>query len=188
MNVYDFDKTIYAGDSTVDFYLFCVKKNPRLLQCLPRQGMAMIQYYCGRIPKKQFKQEFFCFLQKLPQAEVLVQSFWQQNQKKIEPWYLSQKKKTDVVISASPEFLLQPIAAMLDISLIATKVEIKTGVFQSENCYAQEKVYRFQQMYQMQQIENFYSDSASDAPMAKLAQRAHLVQKHQLTEWNTEGV
>ena len=27
MNVYDFDKTIYDGDSTLDFYLFSLKKN-----------------------------------------------------------------------------------------------------------------------------------------------------------------
>ena len=26
MNVYDFDKTIYNGDSTLDFYFFCLKK------------------------------------------------------------------------------------------------------------------------------------------------------------------
>ena len=26
MNVYDFDKTIYDGDSTLDFYIFSVKK------------------------------------------------------------------------------------------------------------------------------------------------------------------
>ena len=25
MNVYDFDQTIYHGDSTVDFYLYCVR-------------------------------------------------------------------------------------------------------------------------------------------------------------------
>lgn len=25
-NVYDFDHTIYDGDCTVDFYLFCMKK------------------------------------------------------------------------------------------------------------------------------------------------------------------
>lgn len=32
MNVYDFDKTIYAGDSTIDFYLFCLKRQPAILQ------------------------------------------------------------------------------------------------------------------------------------------------------------
>ena len=25
MNVYDFDGTIYNGDSTIDFYLYCIK-------------------------------------------------------------------------------------------------------------------------------------------------------------------
>ena len=31
MNVYDFDGTIYRGDSTVDFFLFCMKKKPVLV-------------------------------------------------------------------------------------------------------------------------------------------------------------
>ena len=31
MNVYDFDKTIYDGDSTADFYIFFSKK----AYCLP---------------------------------------------------------------------------------------------------------------------------------------------------------
>ena len=26
MNVYDFDRTIYDGDSTIDFYLYSIKK------------------------------------------------------------------------------------------------------------------------------------------------------------------
>ena len=29
MNVYDFDKTIYAGDSTIDFWKFCMIRYPR---------------------------------------------------------------------------------------------------------------------------------------------------------------
>ena len=30
MNVYDFDKTIYYGDSTADFYLFCLKRHKKI--------------------------------------------------------------------------------------------------------------------------------------------------------------
>lgn len=30
MNVYDFDKTIYNGDSTIDFYLYSLRKKPQL--------------------------------------------------------------------------------------------------------------------------------------------------------------
>ena len=31
MNIYDFDKTIYDGDSSIDFYKFCVKKNKLMI-------------------------------------------------------------------------------------------------------------------------------------------------------------
>ena len=31
MNVYDFDKTIYNGDSTRDFYLYSLIKHPEML-------------------------------------------------------------------------------------------------------------------------------------------------------------
>lgn len=30
MNVYDFDKTIYDGDSTIDFYFYCSKNIQKL--------------------------------------------------------------------------------------------------------------------------------------------------------------
>lgn len=33
MNVYDFDGTVYAGDSTVDFYFFCLRKTTRNITC-----------------------------------------------------------------------------------------------------------------------------------------------------------
>ena len=29
MNVYDFDKTIYRGDSTMDFWRYCLKRYPK---------------------------------------------------------------------------------------------------------------------------------------------------------------
>lgn len=34
MNVYDFDKTIYDGDSTADFYIFSLKRHKKFY-CLP---------------------------------------------------------------------------------------------------------------------------------------------------------
>ena len=27
LNVFDFDNTIYDGDSSIDFYIFCLKRN-----------------------------------------------------------------------------------------------------------------------------------------------------------------
>ena len=35
MNVYDFDKTIYDGDASLDFWKFSVKRKPSLALYLP---------------------------------------------------------------------------------------------------------------------------------------------------------
>ena len=58
MNVYDFDKTIYDGDSTLDFYLFSLKKNPMLIRFLPVQIIGFIKYMFGLCPKLYFKEKF----------------------------------------------------------------------------------------------------------------------------------
>ena len=36
IDVYDFDGTIYDGDSTVDFTRFCLRRHPAVLAGLPR--------------------------------------------------------------------------------------------------------------------------------------------------------
>ena len=56
MNVYDFDETIYSGDSTRDFYFYSIKKNPSLLRFLPKQGWAFLKYMFGIINKTKFKE------------------------------------------------------------------------------------------------------------------------------------
>ena len=44
MNVYDFDKTIYDGDSTADFYLFSLRRHKKFCCCsfAVRGGTAVL--------------------------------------------------------------------------------------------------------------------------------------------------
>ena len=44
MNVYDFDNTIYDGESVIDFYFFSLKKHPRLIMILPKVVEVLIKY------------------------------------------------------------------------------------------------------------------------------------------------
>lgn len=186
MNAYDFDKTIYNGDSTVDFFLFALKQQPALLHCLPRQAAAFCLYAAGRIGKTQLKERFFCFLSCID-APALAEEFWNENRHKIYDWYLSQQKADDIVISASPEFLLAPICRRLGITrLIASRVDSKTGQFTGENCRGEEKVRRLKQEWDIDCIDDFYSDSLSDLPLARIADRAFLIQKGKVTNWNIE--
>ena len=179
INVYDFDKTIYDGDSTVDFYLYCLKKHPSIIFLLPKQIIAFIKYKLKIKEKEYFKEIFFSFLNKVNNIDEKVKEFWLNNKKKIKAWYQEQKQPTDVIISASPDFLLRPICKELNVFLIATKVDKKTGTFKSKNCYGQEKVARYQKEVN-KKINKFYSDSLSDKPMMNLSEEKYLVKGNKI--------
>lgn len=187
MNVYDFDGTIYNGDSTIDFYLYALKKKPSIIKYVPKQAKGMLLYKMKKISKTRMKEYFYSFLQGI-KAESMLESFWKEQESHIYPWYRQQHKKDDVVISASPEFLLWPICQKLEIqNLLASQVDISSGKYEGENCRAQEKVRRFQKAYPHEKIENFYSDSYSDFSLAKLAEQAFFIKKGKMLPWKIES-
>ena len=186
MNVYDFDKTIYDGDSTLDFYIFSIKKNLLLLRYFPKQFSGIILYYLKVINKERYKEFFFSFLNGIKNIDDEIKKFWEKNEKKIKNWYLNQKNEKDVVISASPEWLLKPITDKLEINLIATKVDKRIGKFNSLNCYGNEKVKRFKEKFPNEEIENFYSDHHSDTPMFLISKNAWIVKGEKIEKW-TDG-
>ncbi|MEK3764650.1 haloacid dehalogenase-like hydrolase [Solibacillus sp. FSL K6-4121] len=186
MNVYDFDDTIYSGDSTLNFYKFCLRKYPSLVFYIPIQVFSFILYKCRIISKLKFKQKFYGFLKYIKHPENEVTEFWMFNKKKIKQWYLNQKKEDDVIISASPEFLLSPICNILGIKyLIASNVDIRNGECLSENCYGIEKVHRFNAFFGEVTINEFYSDSLADTPLANLARKSYLVKNDVIVPWRT---
>ena len=183
-NAYDFDKTIYNGDSTLDFYKYCIKKYPKALLALPFAIAGAILYILKLKSKTNFKELFYRFLRYIPEPEDAVVLFWSGNSKKILSWYLEKKDENDIIISASPEFLLSPICDRLGIHhLIASRVDIKTGKYSGENCYGEEKVRRFKNEFDACVINEFYSDSLSDLPLARLAQKSFLVEGEARKAW-----
>lgn len=185
MNVYDFDNTIYRGDSTLDFYKFCIRKNPLLLRYLVFQIYAFFLYILGIYNKTKLKESFFCFLKGIENIDCFLYEFWKNYKYRIAYWYLIQKENTDVIISASPEFLLRPVANELGIHLIASVVCKKSGKYTGVNCYGEEKVRRFYEKYPQGTIENFYSDSISDKYMAKIAKNSYIIIRGEKTAWNS---
>lgn len=187
MNVYDFDGTIYDGDSSVDFWLFCGRRNPSVfLRCLPRLLSGAALYALGRIPKERWKERFFSFLRYAPADEALVARFWDARFGRIKPWYLKQKEESDMIVSASPAFLLKPACARLGVRLIASEVDPATGLFSGLNCSGTEKVRRFREACPGTTVERFYTDSKKDLPMAGLAERAYFVRGNRIREMRKE--
>lgn len=185
MNVYDFDKTIYDGDSTLDFYFFSLKKSPMLIRFLPIQIIGFIKYMFGMYSKLQFKEKFYSFLKGIKDVDSMVELFWNENQDKIKDWYLKSKEESDVIISASPEFLLNNICRRIGIKhLIASEVNKNTGICEGENCYGEEKVLRFKKYFEKGEIKKFYSDSLSDAPISLMASERYIVNGNNILPWD----
>ncbi len=184
INVYDFDKTIYKNDSTKDFYFFCIKNNPKILLCLPKQGIAFIKYIFKIYTKTEFKEKFYVFLTKSRNTKKLVEKFWDAKEKNILEYYLKQTKESDIIISASPEFLVKPMMKRLGVNnVLASIVDMKTGTYTGLNCYGKEKVFRFKIAYPNAKINEFYSDSYSDEPLAKLAKKSFIVEGNDISDW-----
>ena len=184
MNSYDFDKTIYINDSSADFYKWCLAKYPTaILKTIPRSLKFVVLYFLKSITTKELKQQLFSFLKYINNIEALTETFWAEKYKGVGQWYLDRKKEDDIIISASPEFLLRPIANMLGVELIATPMDEKTGVITGENCHDYEKVRRFYECFPGGHTEEFYSDSLSDTPMAEIADKAFIVDHGKIKPW-----
>lgn len=184
MNVFDFDQTIYDGDSTRDFVFWCMRRHPKAMLYVPGIVAASIRYYLLHIGTKTgFKERMYTFL-KVCDGQTDVDRFWQAKLSNIKPFYSDVHTDGDVIVSASPEFLLKPLEAILNIRVIASKVDLHTGRYDGLNCYHQEKVSRLRAQYPDAVIERFYSDSYSDEPLARLAQKAYIVNGNKITEWD----
>ncbi|AYV33958.1 haloacid dehalogenase-like hydrolase [Erysipelothrix rhusiopathiae] len=183
MNVYDFDKTIYDGDSSMDFYKYNLKRDKSIIKFWPRQIKAALDYKRGKIDKTEMKTVFYEYFTAIPDMKKRVLEFWDEHREKIKPWYLEQKRDDDLIISASPEFMLEPICDELGIALIASVVDPRTGKNLKHNCWGAEKVARMEAHYDLGLMEAFYSDSYSDDPLAQYAEHAYLVDGDTIKPW-----
>lgn len=181
MNTYDFDNTIFRGDSTVRFWLYCLRTRPRSFRALPRTAWHGLRFALRAEEKTAFKQRFFSFLAFLPDREQALREFWAANFSRLKTWYRPEPE--DVIISASPEFLLQPVCDRLGVRLIASRVDPDTGEYTGLNCHGAEKVRRFRERFGDASPDRFYSDSLSDTPMARLAAQSFLVKGDRILPW-----
>lgn len=183
MNVYDFDETIYDGDSTRDFFVFCLFKHKKIFFLLPYIIYNFILYFFKIQNKTNTKEKFYKFLL-FCDIDNDLEEFWIKNSFKIKKFYYEKQKEDDVIISASPEFLLEPIINKLKIKyLYASRVDKFTGKYFGNNCHGQEKVNRFYENFPSGVIDEFYSDSYSDLPLAKISKKSFLVKGNKISKW-----
>ena len=185
MNVYDFDGTIYYPDCTIGFAIWCANRHPKLwFTFAPMAIKNLILCELGKLPRHKMERMFFSFLGMIDDFEVQIERFWDKHEKRISAWYLAQKKPDDLIISASPDCIIEPIAKRLGVNYIASEYDREYCVFLNNFMFAKEKArYIFDHDFPV--IDRFYSDSLSDTPIALCAEKAYFVtnKAQKINDW-----
>ena len=169
IDIYDFDKTIVPFDSGSRFALYCLLHYPWIIIYLPIVAVAAILMLLKVINFTSFKKTCFMFVPLIPLKKA-VNGFWNKYEKEVHKWFFN-RKRTCVVISASPDFILEEIAKRLSFDyLICTRHSKKSGIIIGENCRDGEKVRRLYEKFSDIQVIDVYSDSIKhDKPIFSLA-------------------
>ena len=87
MQAFDFDNTLYKGESTFDFALFVIKKNKRLIKHLPGILRALGAYKLCLWDEEKFLRELEkytkVFLENKDLLKELTQEFWLSHEKNL---------------------------------------------------------------------------------------------------------
>ena len=178
-DLYDFDGTIYDGDSGVDLVKFAIKKNPKFLLKFPKILWATIKFFLKIGTKEQAKNVIFSFLKDVEDVDAFVEEFWKKHEHKMKKFWIEKKDHSkDIIISASGYFWLKPIADKYKVKdLIATNIDPKTGEVIGANCHGKQKVKLFYNNYPKDIVNTMYTDSVNDLPLIEEAKKGYLVKK-----------
>lgn len=180
MNIYDFDDTIFKGNSLRGFYMFCAVRLPYLWLLLPELLLTVILRKLRIISKDRFLRMLEVFIVLVPHRQKFVQKFWDKNIGRVKEWYLLRKCESDLIISASPAYIIVEACSRLGVRCMASD-NGKNGMVLGKHCYGEEKVVRFRNVFPNESVATFYSDSWSDLPMLKLAEEGYLVEGDKIT-------
>lgn len=179
MNVYDFDNTIYDGESAVDFFFFCLKKDITLLRLLPLLLIKLVKYKMCLITINELREYVEKYAKDLlddfENIDGILDEFWAKNFKKIKPFYLEQKQDNDILLTATFGFLIEiPVKKLGIKTVICSDIDTKTGKL-IRLCYREHKKELLQKYISGNEKICFYTDSMNDKSMIEYADEAYLV-------------
>lgn len=190
IDIYDFDKTVIPFDSGSLFWGYCILHYPWILILIPFQLIGIILMLLKIIDFTTFKRMCFSFVLFIP-LERAVKGFWDRHEKQIHKWFYN-RKRYSVVISASPDFLLEEIHKRLGFDmLICTRHNRKTGAIIGKNCRDEEKVRRLYEMFDKDEIKviDVYSDSIKhDRSIFSLGENCYHIVKGKINKFNFNEV
>lgn len=187
MNVYDFDNTIYDGESVFHFFFYYLKKTPYLIKYIPRVIYALAKYKRGKMSVEYALETYAGFIEdyfkNIKDFEADVIDFWNKHEKNIKPFYKELQKEDDIIVTASPEAYMGEICKRLGIKhCVGSLIDTKTGKI-TRLCMRSHKIPAFLEAFPDAHINCFYTDSPkNDAPLIDMAEHAYIVKGNKITQ------
>ena len=139
------------------------------------------------LPVSKAREAEYSLLRKIDDLDAVLTDYWDKHEKHIKSWYATAKRPDDIIASATPRFLMEPIVARLRLTgLVATDMDPRTGKINGEFAAGPYKVDEFKKQFRLDEIDEFYSDAYSDHFLAEYAKKAFVVHgdDDERTEWN----
>lgn len=189
--LFDFDGTLYLGDSFTRFIFYALNKQHILVQGLKIvpwiKGYYLNLYTASNMRKKLFSSMFKD--KNATDIEAFGEIYAKEIIHQLNPILLSQLKKHQelghqvVLVSASLDIYLKPICKLLNIDLICSVPEIKdgkySGAYHIDDCSSEQKKINIQKRYIISDYETIYAygNSEEDLAMLSLANYPFMVGK-----------
>ena len=188
IKVFDFDNTIYQGESTIDFFLYIISKKKNYIKYLPLTIYTYILYKTKRLPldyvKKIANKYTHEIVNNKNEIKELVQEFWINNSNKLKPKFLNMIDEEDIIITASPNILIDGIKDKLKTkNIICSQINLETGNLDFL-CLKENKSIAFQKYYKDKEIDELYTDSMNDTPLINISKKSYLVKGDEIIEIN----
>ena len=183
MNAYDFDNTIYDGESIFDFFIFALKKDIWLIKFFPLVLFRLIEYKLNLLKIEKIYQTCEIIINSFFKHsnlnyDELIEEFWKLNHKKLKQQFLEMLNEDDLIITGCPNFLINYIKDELKVkNIICTDFDLKNKKV-NFICFNKNKVIAYKNKFKNKKINKFYTDSLADIPFMELSSEVYLVNKN----------
>ena len=171
--IFDVDFTLTKKETLMEFYIFMMKKDPKLIKHLPRSLGATFLFIFKIYDAQRAKEYFISFIDGIEEKKMkeLVREFYEKRLSKIfyqDAINMMQKLKGEgcmvYLISASAEFYLNELYNIKEVDkVIGTRFKCNEGKhrrnMQGLNCKGEEKVKRLIEILKEENIDVDFKNS-----------------------------
>lgn len=186
MNVFDFDNTIYNGESAVDYAFYMIRHNKKIIRFIPTILLSLAGYKLCLLSKEKLESIINKVFDGVMDGKVsfkdFVEPFWESHSNKLNSTILKRIKPGDVIISAGPVFLLEGITEIIKTDkIVGSELDFDKRRITWFN-FGDNKVKRYRQLYGDNTVDAFYTDSYYDKDMMMISRDVYIVKRGRIVK------